>query len=298
MDFAMLSLEAATTGEAVDAVIEVTAVHEGFVTAKEKWFGTECRVHEVLTPGTWTLYGYRTVVSGDIILEPGVMSKKFRKPCMTDVSQLQLREVCAGIGGFSLGAAESGFKTVVFLDRSPIACQTIRNNGGTCICADIGTREARIALHEAQPEIASLLTAGFPCQPFSRQGDGRGFQDNRAHTLTHILITTWFLQPEGLVLECVVEAEQNPDVRAQLAAMASKLGWQQQHMGGRVVGCVGGASLFRRVSLFGFRLGQERRPRCASEMSSVSGPSGARKQNSSWSGRGTLWKHAISLTLF
>ena len=226
----MRSLDDVATGETVDVVVVVLAVRAGFVIVREQWFGTICRVHETLAPGIWTLYGYKAVAAGDVVLEPCDTSCKFRKPLDPRTGPVALKEVCAGIGGFSLGAAESGFHNLVFLDHSDIACSMLEANGGHTIQADIATREARIALHAVQPDTACLLTAGFPCQPYSRQGDERGFSDRRAHTLPRILEAAWFLQPVGLVLECVVEAEQNPEVRALIAELAGKLRWQQHHV--------------------------------------------------------------------
>ena len=224
------SLDEVSTGETVDAVVMVLASHADYVVAREQWFGTVCRVHEALAPGIWTLYGYKAVATGEVVLEPSGTSCKFQRPLDPKTGQVALKEVCAGIGGFSLGAVESGFHTLVFLDRSDIACRTIEANGGHTIQADIATREARVALHAVHPDVACMLTAGFPCQPYSRQGDGRGFSDERAHTLPRILEAVWYLQPVGLVLECVVEAERNPEVRALIAAVAQKLRWQQHHV--------------------------------------------------------------------
>ena len=224
------ALEAVSTGESVDLVLEVIDIREGFVIAREMWFNTSCRVHEVLDKGVWTLYGYLAVVTGDIILEPSATSRRFKKPQDSGAGPLHLKEICSGIGGFSLGAAETGFRTLAFLDRCGIACDTVKANGGHVISADIAHRDARVALHEVSPETSCLVTAGFPCQPFSRQGDSRGFLDERAHTLSHVLVATWFLQPEGLVLECVTEAEQHPFVRALLAELAEKFNWRQNHM--------------------------------------------------------------------
>ena len=224
------SLESVRTGQAVDAVVAVRHYQDGYTYVKELWHGSLCKVRDELSPGIWTLYGYNAIVDSDIVLEPSIGSKKIQKPRDPDTGVISLKEICCGIGGFSVGAAESGFYTSVFLDRSDIACQTINANGGRTLHADIAQRETRIAFHEVEHTRACLVTAGFPCQPYSRQGDGRGFMDARAHTLVHVLETTWFVQPEGLVLECVTEAERHPMVRALLAELAGKLGWTQHHL--------------------------------------------------------------------
>ena len=202
-----------TMGESMDIVVEVLSSTEDGTLAKDLWFGCTCRILDVLEPGVWTLYGYIVSAEAGTCLRPCTGSKKFRKPCDPKTREIYLKELCAGIGGFSAGAYELGFRTLAFLDCSDIACATISDNGGRALKADIAKRESRIALHEIDPDKACLITAGFPCQPFSRQGDGRGFLDERAHTLTHVLLAVWFLQPEGAALECVVEAERHPMVR-------------------------------------------------------------------------------------
>ena len=220
-----MNLTAAGTGEAVDAVVEVCGHDNGFTVIKELWHGTQCRLREDLALGIWTLYGYRVTVDDGIILEPDEDSSRFQKPTDQGSGHMRLKEICAGIGGFSAGAREAGFETVVFLDHCKIACNTIAANGGKTICASIADRNARIALHEVEHDKPCLATAGFPCQPYSRQGDGRGSADERAHTLTYILLAAWYMQVEGLVLECVVEASNNPLVRTLVAELASKMQW-------------------------------------------------------------------------
>ena len=42
------------------------------------------------------------------------------------------------------------------------------------------------------------MTAGFPCQPYSRQGDRLGSLDSRSDTLHHILRATWLRQSAGV----------------------------------------------------------------------------------------------------
>ena len=217
-------------GESMDIVVEVLTLREGHTLVRDLWFGCQCRILEVLEPGVWTLYGYIVSAEMGTCLRPCTGSKKFRKPSDPKSREIHIKELCVGIGGFSAGAYVSGFRTLAFLDHCDIACATISDNGGRALKADIAARESRIALHEIDPDKACMITAGFPCQPFSRQGDGRGFLDERAHTLTHVLLAIWFLQPEGAVLECVVEAERHPLVRTMLAELVGKLGWRQHHL--------------------------------------------------------------------
>ncbi|CAJ1372896.1 unnamed protein product, partial [Effrenium voratum] len=61
----------------------------------------------------------------------------------------QLRELCAGIGGFSQGANFVGIKTVACLDHSALACAALRLQGHYTIQADIEDQEALQKLHAA-----------------------------------------------------------------------------------------------------------------------------------------------------
>ena len=217
-------------GETVDFVVEVTGHTEGHTRAVDIWFKTSCWIVGELSAGVWTLYGYRLIDSEGLVLGPCVGSRKFQKPPNSASGALALKEICAGLGGIALGAAASGFHASVQLDVNALACDTIRQNGGQAIQADIRDRKAKIALHAVNSDMACILAAGLPYQLFSREGDGERFQDSQTQVSTHVFLTAWFLQPEGLVLECKVEAKQHPEVRALITELACKLGWDQHHV--------------------------------------------------------------------
>jgi len=83
-------------------------------------------------------------------------------------------DLFSGIGGFALAAKWNGYKTIGFCEQDKF-CQSIlkKHWPDTPIIEDI--RQVRGELY---PEI-SLLTGGFPCQPFSVAGERRGKDDNR-----------------------------------------------------------------------------------------------------------------------
>ena len=104
-----------------------------------------------------------------------------------------MKEVCAGMGGIALGAASAGVRTVAHMDTNSLACSTLRANqalnviqGSVCSDTDI------LKLHLANTAEPTILGAGFPCQPFSRQGDGRGSQDSRASAFWGTLCTAGY----------------------------------------------------------------------------------------------------------
>ena len=85
-------------------------------------------------------------------------------------------DLFSGIGGFALAAGWAGFKTIGFCEIDPY-CQAVlkKHWPQTPIHSDI--RELRGG---GKPyRNCTLLTGGFPCQPFSSAGKRRGKNDDR-----------------------------------------------------------------------------------------------------------------------
>ena len=83
-------------------------------------------------------------------------------------------DLFSGIGGFALAAKWNGFRTVGFCDNEPYAQAVLRKHWPDVPCnKDI--REVRGELYAG----VTLLTGGFPCQPFSCAGKQRGKEDDR-----------------------------------------------------------------------------------------------------------------------
>lgn len=127
-------------------------------------------------------------------------------------------DLFSGIGGFALAAQWAGFKTVAFVEIEPYAQQIIIQNFGAVADAGCGSSEHRRetgdmvsesgttegkaqqrqrrwdTARDSRPTLygdirtfdgtkyrgATLLTGGFPCQPFSQAGKRRGAADDRA----------------------------------------------------------------------------------------------------------------------
>jgi len=110
-------------------------------------------------------------------------------------------DLFSGIGGFALAAQWAGFKTEVFCEKDEF-CQRVLCKRFGAFIADSermrelqskgGIGEQRGRTSNGSPLIpdirdfdgtkwrgATLLTGGFPCQPFSQAGQRRGTDDDR-----------------------------------------------------------------------------------------------------------------------
>lgn len=86
-------------------------------------------------------------------------------------------DLFAGIGGFHLAMERLGGKCVFASEWDKDAMETYHRNFGIDVAGDITRiREEDIPPHD-------VLCAGFPCQPFSKAGQQKGFEDETKGTL-------------------------------------------------------------------------------------------------------------------
>ena len=104
----------------------------------------------------------------------------------------------SGCGGFDLGFTRAGFETLFAIDNNVDACQTFEANLGEITCADINS----IKLPRFRKRI-DVLTAGFPCQPFSNAGSRRGVKDSRGSLYESALEAVSHFNPRVVVFENV-----------------------------------------------------------------------------------------------
>lgn len=105
----------------------------------------------------------------------------------------------AGIGGIDLGFEQSGFKVSWANEIDGYACKTYRHNfpGVHLIEDDVKKVDARSV------NKVDVITAGFPCQPFSVCGKRRGFGDERGNLFFEIMRFVDLLHPGVVFLENV-----------------------------------------------------------------------------------------------
>lgn len=107
-------------------------------------------------------------------------------------------ELFCGIGGFRIAAEERNIRTRWANDICPKACKVYRDRFG-----DAELRQGDI--HELVDEIPphDLLTAGFPCQPFSSAGKKKGVHDPRGNLFEVIVDVLHRHKPTFFILENV-----------------------------------------------------------------------------------------------
>jgi len=91
------------------------------------------------------------------------------------VSDLTHLDLFSRIGGFSLAAQRAGFRTVGFSEVEPYACRVLAERfPGVPNLGDVRKRESFAGLGSV-----TILTGGYPCQPFSMAGRRGGKDDDR-----------------------------------------------------------------------------------------------------------------------
>ncbi len=89
--------------------------------------------------------------------------------------------LCSGIGGLDLAAEWAGFRTVAQCEIDGYASKVLAKNfKGVPNLHDIRTvTNERLRERGIAPEEITVVSAGFPCQPYSLAGKGRGDRDER-----------------------------------------------------------------------------------------------------------------------
>jgi DNA (cytosine-5)-methyltransferase 1 len=106
-------------------------------------------------------------------------------------------DLFSGIGGFRIGFEKAGFECLMSSEINSYCKTTYQNNFGETPLCDI----TKIPLDDIPNH--DVLTAGFPCQPFSICGKKRGFEDTRGTLFFHICEIINAKQPKVVLLENV-----------------------------------------------------------------------------------------------
>jgi DNA (cytosine-5)-methyltransferase 1 len=119
-------------------------------------------------------------------------------------SRITVASLFAAIGGFSRAFEQAGATVAWVNEQDPFAVATFRLNFPQVPCVEKDIKD--LSVHGDRLEPVDVITAGFPCQPFSVAGDKLGFQDPRGLLFLHIIrIIREFgkMKPKILLLENV-----------------------------------------------------------------------------------------------
>lgn len=114
------------------------------------------------------------------------------------MSKFKVGSLYAGVGGICLGFKNAGFELSWANEFDKNACITYRHNFKHPLY-----EEDIWKLDPEQLERVDVLTAGFPCQPFSVAGYRKGFEDDRGNHFFRILKYIDVLKPKIIFLENV-----------------------------------------------------------------------------------------------
>ncbi len=128
-------------------------------------------------------------------------------------NELKAGALFAGIGGFCLGFAQAGIKTVWAIENNLASVQTYQHNiAGVRIVMDgdvpASIKDVNVKTHQLEP--VDLLHAGFPCQSFSMAGERKGFEDDRGKLFYEIIR---IVREFGVNKPSVIVLENSPHLR-------------------------------------------------------------------------------------
>ena len=126
------------------------------------------------------------------------------------LKNLKTINLFSGIGGIELGFAQSGFDPMFGNEIDPYAAATYKaNHDCPLLVDDVANVNVKTILRALNLNgvvtsdadiIGQVLTAGFPCQPFSVAGLRKGFDDERGNVFWQILRLVDELKPAVVLL--------------------------------------------------------------------------------------------------
>ena len=106
-------------------------------------------------------------------------------------------DLCCGIGGFHQALTKLGFECVLASDIDDDCRKNYEQNYKIKPMGDLTDIKVQ------DIPTFNILCAGFPCQPFSKAGEQKGFDDTRGNIFFDICKIIKYHTPEYLILENV-----------------------------------------------------------------------------------------------
>jgi DNA (cytosine-5)-methyltransferase 1 len=112
-------------------------------------------------------------------------------------TKIKFVSLFSGCGGLDLGFEQAGFQRIWANDFDENAQAVYRLNLGEIDGRDI------LTVDESEIPVGDILTAGFPCQPFSNAGNRKGVDDSRGMLYKECLRIIKAKMPKVIVFENV-----------------------------------------------------------------------------------------------
>lgn len=136
---------------------------------------------------------------------------------MDMMNKITVGSMFAGIGGICLGFKQDGFEIVWANEINNKACQTYRLNLGSDYLIEGNIK----SIDKSTIPYFDVLTAGFPCQPFSVAGIQKGFDDARGNLFFQIAEVIDRVRPRIVFLENVSNLIEHDNGRTFLIVYSS-----------------------------------------------------------------------------
>ena len=140
--------------------------------------------------------------------------------------------LCSGIGGLDLAAEWAGFETIAQCEIDEYASKVLAKNfPGVPNLHDIRTvTNERLAEYGIDQDEITVISAGFPCQPYSLAGKGLGDRDDRdlwgeVARIVGEIRPRWFVGENTPGLYARSNQRYFRRVLDDLAAMGYSIGW-------------------------------------------------------------------------
>ena len=157
-----------------------------------------CEALECDTSAVIEVQGIKKVANGNSGITPSKNETERRNEVFVDMSNApKLVSLFAGCGGMDRGFENAGFHRVWANDFDADAQAVFRMNFG-----EIDGRDITTVPVEDIPD-CDIITAGFPCQPFSNAGNRRGVYDERGELYLECLRIIESKNPKAVLFEHV-----------------------------------------------------------------------------------------------
>lgn len=144
------------------------------------------------------------LVKTDVLVEESESDVLVEKP---ELAKYTLVDLFCGTGAFSYAFDKTGQVDTIFANDILDSAEEIFNlNHGVRL-----TKKNLIDIPDSEIPVSDILTAGFPCQPFSIAGMQKGFDDERSNVFWKILSIIKHNSPNVVILENVKNLQSHDD---------------------------------------------------------------------------------------